>query len=70
MVLEKCLITVLKKKKSNGGYNYEILKIIKGESGYIFDLENRCKRFFKKNNYKPLLNFKGYTECYNHYKQI
>lgn len=46
-------------------YNYDVLKLIKGESGYIFDLENRCKRLFKKYKYKPLIRFRGETECYN-----
>lgn len=45
-------------------YNFEVLKIIEGESGYIFDLELRTKRFFKAYKYIPLLNFKGETECY------
>jgi hypothetical protein len=46
-------------------YKYEILKVIKGDSGYIFDLENKTKKLFKKHKYIPLINFKGKTECYN-----
>lgn len=45
-------------------YKYEVLKLIEGDSGYIFDLENRTKRVFKKYKYKPLISFKGETECY------
>jgi hypothetical protein len=45
-------------------YKYEILKIVDGESDYIFDLENRTKRLFKKYSYKPLISFKGESECY------
>lgn len=45
-------------------YNFEVLKLIEGDSGYIFDLEIRTKRFFKAHRYVPLLNFKGETECY------
>tara|TARA_R110000868_G_scaffold392712_1_gene663494 strand:- start:85 stop:753 length:669 start_codon:yes stop_codon:yes gene_type:complete len=45
-------------------YDFEVLKIIEGESGYIFDLELRTKRFFRAYRYVPLLNFKGETECY------
>jgi hypothetical protein len=45
-------------------YNFEVLKVIEGESGYIFDLELRCKKYFKKYSYKPLINFKGESECY------
>jgi hypothetical protein len=46
-------------------YKYEILKTVEGDSGYIFDLENKTKRLFKKWKYIPLINFKGETECYN-----
>ncbi len=46
-------------------YKYEVIKIIEGESGYIFDLENRVKRIFKKYSYKPKIQFKGQSECYN-----
>lgn len=45
-------------------YEYETIKVIEGKSGYIFDLENRFKRLFKKYRYNPLINFKGETECY------
>ena len=45
-------------------YNYEIIKIVKNSSDYIFDLENRLKSRFKKYQYKPKKQFKGYTECY------
>ena len=46
-------------------YKYEVLKIISGKSDYIFDLENRTKRLFKKYSYKPIIPFKGQSECYN-----
>jgi hypothetical protein len=46
-------------------YKYEIIKVIEGSSGYIFDLENKTKRMFKKHRYTPLIKFKGKTECYN-----
>lgn len=52
------------KRFRNVPYKYEILKVIDGESSYIFDLENRSKRLFKKYSYKPLLSFKGESECY------
>ena len=54
----------LEKRFKSIPYNFEVLKIIEGESGYIFDLEVRTKRFFKAYRYFPLLNFKGETECY------
>jgi len=46
-------------------YEYEVIKIIKGESAYIYDLELRTKKMFKKYRYNPLIEFKGRTECYN-----
>lgn len=46
-------------------YKYEVLKVISGKSDYIFDLENRTKRLFKKYSYKPIIKFKGESECYN-----
>jgi hypothetical protein len=48
-------------------YNFKIIKYIEGDSGYIFDLENRIKKIFKKYSYTPEVRFKGETECY-HYK--
>ena len=47
-------------------YEYEIIKVIEGDSGYIFDLENKTKKLFKKYKYTPLINFKGETECYTY----
>jgi hypothetical protein len=61
-------INTIKKRISYIPYNYDILKIIEGESGYIYDLENKTKRLFKKNKYKPLISFKGETECYKDLK--
>jgi hypothetical protein len=54
----------LEKRFKSIPYNFEELKVIEGESGYIFDLELKTKRFFKDYRYIPLLNFKGETECY------
>ena len=53
-------------KERFGGipYKYEVIKMIKADSGYIYDLENRIKRLFKKYNYIPLIKFKGETECF------
>lgn len=45
-------------------YNYEVIRIIHGSSVHVYDLENRVKRLRKKYKYKPLIKFKGETECY------
>jgi hypothetical protein len=55
----------IKKRFRNIPYDFEVIKIIESESGYIFDLENRIKRIFKNYKYKPLISFKGESECYN-----
>lgn len=47
-------------------YKYEVIKTITGDSGYIYDLENRIKTLFKKHKYTPLIRFKGETECFKH----
>jgi len=56
----------IKKRFISIPYKYEIIKIITGDSGYIYDLENKIKKLFKKHKYIPLINFKGETECYKH----
>ena len=55
----------IKKRFRNIPYYFEVIKIVDGESGYIFDLENRIKRIFKKYKYKHLISYKGESECYN-----
>lgn len=53
--------------KKDMPYNYEILRIIKSKNAdYIFDLENRVKRFFKERGYIPRTSFGGETECFTH----
>lgn len=47
-------------------YQYEILKVVEGDSAYIFDLESRYKRLYKNNNYSPNIHFLGRTECFKH----
>lgn len=47
-------------------YKYEVIKMITGNSGYIYDLEIKIKKLFKKHKYTPLIKFKGETECFKH----
>lgn len=54
----------IKKRFISCPYKFEIIKIIEGDSGYIFDLEIKTKKIFKNYKYIPLLKFKGETECY------
>ena len=47
--------------------NYTIvpLLVLKGDSGFIWDLEKTFHRLYKKYRQKPLINFAGYTECFS-----
>ena len=51
-------------RAKNFPYDYKIIKIIEGDSSYIYDLEMRIKRLFKNYNYEPLIKFKGFSECF------
>lgn len=50
--------------KSKFPYNYEIIKIYENTPTKIFNLEKRLHKKYKKYSYKPLLKFKGGTECF------
>lgn len=45
-------------------YNYKVIKTVQGESGYIYNLENRVKRILKKYKYSPKIRFRGEGECF------
>lgn len=53
-------------------YNFESLYEVKGEAGYIYDLEKRLHRILiaSKAKYKPKLTFGGETECFTTIKPI
>jgi len=51
--------------KSEMPYNYDVLKIIKGNAGEMFDLEQKIKKFFKKDFYIPIIKFNGMYESYD-----
>jgi len=53
----------LKDRLKTVPYNYKVIRLIKNDSGYIYDLENRFLRMYKKYNYKPMIRFNGETEC-------
>lgn len=59
-------INSINKRFSGIPYKYEVIKMITGDSRYIYDLENKIKRLFKKHKYTPLIKFKGETECFKH----
>lgn len=46
-------------------YDYEVVASLKGESGFIWDMEKRLQRMNSRNKYKPKLSFVGSTECFS-----
>jgi len=46
------------------GITYEIIKEVTGEPGYIYDLEKRIFKLYRKSKYKPPVKFGGDTECF------
>jgi len=59
--------TMLSKRfigKRNMPYNYETIKLIKGNSMFISNLENKCKKLII-NSYIPKIFFNGRSECFN-----
>jgi len=47
-------------------YNYEVIKLIRGEAGYIWDLERDSKETNRLSHYTPKITFNGSaTECFS-----
>ncbi len=46
-------------------YSYEIIKIIQGSPDFIWDKEQELHKLYKDYTYTPVINFGGYTECFN-----
>lgn len=46
-------------------YNYEVIYEFSGLPDYIYNLEHDLHFKYKEYKYRPLINFAGYTECYN-----
>lgn len=46
-------------------YSFEIIKEIKGSADFIYDKEIELHKIYKEYKYKPLLDFKGKTECFS-----
>lgn len=51
--------------KSNMPYNFIEIGHIKGDAGFIYDLEKKIHRKYKVYKYRPENWFAGYTECFN-----
>ena len=53
------------KAKRDMPYKYEVLRLVSGESGFIWDLEFKIHSILKDYAYSPLIGFKGETECFS-----
>lgn len=51
-------------------YDYDVLFHIKGDGGYIYDLETKLHGLLKSNRYQPKIEFGGHTECFTTIKPI
>lgn len=51
-------------------YSFDEVYSIDGEAGYIYDLEVRLHSLLKLYSYKPVISFRGYTECFTKIKPI
>ena len=47
-------------------YNFKELFVLKGEAGFIFDLEKRLHKLLSDSKYEPLKYFEGHSECFSH----
>ena len=46
-------------------YQYDVIKIIKGVSSNIYDIEKIILQKYKPNKYIPKIKFDGHTECFH-----
>lgn len=46
-------------------YNYESINEYKCDAGCVWDLEKELHKKYKSYKYVPIINFQGYTECFN-----
>ncbi len=46
-------------------YDFEVIKIIRYEAGFVWDMERVIHRLMKDFRYKPRVSFAGETECFS-----
>lgn len=46
-------------------YGFELLYVLNGEAGFIYDLETQIHRMLRSYKHKPLKNFGGSQECFS-----
>lgn len=56
--------------KNKMPYSYEVIKELSLEPKRVYDLENHILRSASKFRYKPMLSFKGETECFSQLRPI
>lgn len=46
-------------------YDFDVIRVIEGEAGFIWDMERAVHRIMKDLRYKPRVSFAGETECFS-----
>lgn len=46
-------------------YDFDVIRMIEGEAGFIWDMERAVHRIMKDLRYKPRVSFAGETECFS-----
>lgn len=46
-------------------YDFDVVRMIEGEAGFIWDMERAVHRIMKDLRYKPRVSFAGETECFS-----
>ena len=56
--------SIPKRYTKMSGYNYDILKMVKGSASKIYDIEKMILKKYKHFKYIPKIKFEGHTECF------
>ena len=57
--------TVKQRYAQDMPYQYEVIGLVHGEGGYVWQQEKNTHRALKDFRYKPCLSFGGMTECFS-----
>ncbi len=57
--------TIKERFRKVKGYSVKLIHVVRGDAGYIWDLEKRIHSLLKRHRYHPEIIFGGHTECFN-----
>lgn len=57
--------TIKERFRKVKGYSVKPIYVVRGDAGYIWDLEKRIHSLLKRHRYHPEIIFGGHTECFN-----